>query len=234
MSLNKKDEIYDLVVDGLINARYRFGQRILVKELAADTGVSRQPIMTALGRLASDGFVRIVPQVGCQVVDPDRNAIADFYLMFQRMEGLLTELAAERHTERELRELVGLQKQIVRFEEGRGDVAQEYAGLNRSFHQVIHTMAHSPLLDEKQRSNFNMSDFFINQTVGFGSFMTDAAKEHEDIIEAIAGRSTARARHMAEAHINGIAAAVLSGIASPEAAAQPGRPRSGLGAIASS
>ena len=61
--MNKKDEIYDLVVDGLINARYRFGQRILVKELAADTGVSRQPIMTALGRLASDGFVRIVPQV---------------------------------------------------------------------------------------------------------------------------------------------------------------------------
>jgi len=216
--LNKKDEIYDLVVDGLVNARYRFGQRILVKELAAQTGVSRQPIMTALGRLASDGFVRIVPQVGCQVVDPDRNAIADFYLMFQRMEGLLTELAAERHTERQLKELVALQKRIVLLDEGRGDAAQEYAVLNRDFHQIIHTMAHSPLLDEKQRSNFNMSDFFINQAVGFGAFMSEAAREHEEIIEAIAGRAKPRARKIAETHIAGIAAAVLSGISPAKAA----------------
>lgn len=210
--MNKKDEVYDYIVGALISARYRFGQRLLVKELAAETGVSRQPIMTALNRLAADGFVRIIPQVGCEVVQPAPAAIADFYLMFARMEGLLSELAATRRTDRQLRELTALQQQIVAFEHDHHDSAQDYASLNREFHQIIHVMADSPLLDEKQRSNFNMSDFFITQSVGFGAFMSNAVQEHHEIIGAIADRSPKRARKVAEAHITAVADAVLSGI----------------------
>src|SRR5882757_4484587 len=102
---SKQGEIYELLVRRLVNARYAFGERILVRELVAEFGVSRQPIMSALNWLAADGFVRIVPQVGCQVINPDRNAVADFYLMFQRMEGLLSELAAARRTDQQLANL---------------------------------------------------------------------------------------------------------------------------------
>lgn len=210
--MNKKEELYDYIVGALISARYRFGQRVLVKELAAETGVSRQPIMTALNRLAADGFVRIIPQVGCEVVQPAPAAIADFYLMFARMEGLLSELAATRRTDRQLRDLIALQGRIVAFEHDHRDSAQDYAGLNRDFHQIIHVMADSPLLDEKQRSNFNMSDFFINQSVGFGAFLSVAVQDHEDIIAAIGDRSPRRARKVAEAHIAAVADAVLSGM----------------------
>ena len=212
--MNKKDEIYDRVVEDLIRAKYRFGDRILVKELAAVTGYSRQPIMTALGRLASDGFVQIVPQVGCQVVDPGRQAIADFYLMFSRMEGLLTELAAARRTQRELRELADIQRRITKFDNDDADAAQEYRVLNQAFHQLIHTMARSPLLDERQRSLFSMSDFFINQSIGFENLRTDVAREHDEILEAISRQSLPAARYAAEAHIAAVSAFVLAGIKS--------------------
>src|SRR3984957_9563849 len=99
---SKQSEIYDLLVQRLVTARYAFGERVLVRELGAEFGVSRQPIMSALNWLAADGFVRIIPQVGCQVINPDRNAIADFFLMFQRMEGLLAELAGARRTEQQI------------------------------------------------------------------------------------------------------------------------------------
>src|ERR1700722_11795226 len=99
---SKQSEIYDLLVQRLVRAQYAFGERILVRELATEFGVSRQPIMSALNWLAADGFVRIIPQVGCQVINPDRNAVADFYLMFQRMEGLLAELAGARRTEQQI------------------------------------------------------------------------------------------------------------------------------------
>jgi DNA-binding GntR family transcriptional regulator len=221
-NLHKKSEVYDLIVERLVEARYAFGEPILVKELATELGVSRQPIMTALGRLDADGFVRIVPQVGCQVVDPGSNEIADFYLMFQRMEGLLAELAATRHNEAQIRELREQQRRILSAQQDPEVLREHYAELNRGFHQIIHNMAHSPLLDEKQRANFNMSDFFINQSVGFGAFVHQAVEEHEDIIAAIAGGNAKRARALSEAHIHSVAKSVLAGIAAREAAGTSG------------
>lgn len=216
--MNKKDEIYDLLVARLVDAQYSFGQRLSVKELAADTGASRQPIMAALNRLSSEGFVRIIPQVGCEVVSPDRNEIADFYLMFERLEGLLAELAAARRTDAQLRELRALQARILAIDFSDPASARDYGLLNRSFHQLVHDMAQSPFVDERQNSNFNMSDFFINQAGGFDHFMADAAREHDEIIEAIASKSPARARALAESHIAAVASSVLAGMRVSKAA----------------
>lgn len=207
----KKNTIYDLLIARLLSAEYVFGQRILVKELVAETGISRQPIMTALSRLNADGFVRIIPQVGCEVINPSRDEIADFFLMFERMEGVLAELAAQRHNSKELRELKLIQHRIILGHRD-GMTPEEYCEANREFHQMIHVMAHSALLDERQRNNFNMSDFFINQAVGFELFMADVMQEHEDIIAAIESRDAERARREVEQHIAAVRRAVLSGM----------------------
>lgn len=217
--VNKKDEIYDLLVSRLVDAHYGFGQRLSVKELAADTGASRQPIMAALNRLSSEGFVRIIPQVGCEVVNPGHDEIADFYLMFERLEGLLAELAAARRTDAQMRDLRALQGRILSIDFGDSHSAGEYGQLNRAFHQLVHDMAQSPFVDERQNSNFNMSDFFINQAGGFDHFMADAAREHDEIVEAIASKSPARARALAEAHIGAVASSVLAGMRKHRAAA---------------
>jgi DNA-binding GntR family transcriptional regulator len=208
---SKQSEIYDLLVQRLVSARYAFGERILVRELATEFGVSRQPIMTALNWLAADGFVRIIPQVGCQVINPDRNAVADFFLMFQRMEGLLAELAAARRTEQQLAELRELQRQIIAMANDQEALREHYAELNRNFHQTIATMADSALVEEKQSANFNMSDFFINHAIGFDRLGAGVAQEHEPIIDAIARREPSGARRAAEEHIASVAAAVLAG-----------------------
>jgi DNA-binding GntR family transcriptional regulator len=208
---SKQSDIYDLLVQRLVDAGYAFGERILVRELATEFGVSRQPIMSALNWLAADGFVRIIPQVGCQVINPDRNAIADFYLMFQRMEGLLAELAAARRTDQQLAKLREQQRQIVSMAADREALREHYAELNRNFHQTIATMAASALVEEKQSANFNMSDFFINHAIGFDTLGAGVAQEHEPIIDAIARREPSGARRAAEEHIASVAAAVLAG-----------------------
>ncbi|KGB52076.1 MULTISPECIES: GntR family transcriptional regulator [unclassified Sphingopyxis] len=217
--MNKKDEIYDLLVSRMVGAQYNFGQRLSVKDLVSDTGASRQPIMAALNRLSSEGFVRIIPQVGCEVINPSYDQIADFYIMFERLEGLLTELAAARRTDSQTRDLRALQARIltIDFDEPRSAVI--YCELNRAFHQLIHDMAQSPFLDARQNSNFDMSDFFINQAGGFNHFMADTAREHDEIIEAIASKSPARARGLAESHIGAVASSALAGLRKHRAAA---------------
>src|ERR1700684_63232 len=210
ISPSKQNEIYDVLVQRLVVARYSFGERILVREVGTEFGVSRQPVMTALNWLAADGFVRIIPQVGCQVINPERNAVADFYLMFQRMEGLLAELAAARRTDQQLADLREQQRRIVAIANDPDALRGHYAELNRNFHQSIAAMADSALVEEKQSANFNMSDFFINHAIGFDTLGAGVAQENEPIIDAIARREPSGARRAAEEHIASVAAAILT------------------------
>lgn len=208
MRANKKFIVYDEILDRLISMRYRFGERILVKEVGAETGASRQPIMAALNALSADGFVKIIPQVGCEVVSPTPRDIADFYLMFARTEGVLAELAAERRTPAQLRGLKDL-NQLIRRDLGDSG-GSGYRELNQSFHKLFHQMAASPLLDAKQSSIFAMSDFFIMQTVGFTPHVDEATNEHDAIIAAIEQGDGKAARATAEQHIDEVARTVLS------------------------
>lgn len=210
--MSKSSEVYDFVMDRLVNADYAFGDKLLVKQLGAETGASRQPIMSAMNRLSAEGFVQVIPQVGCQVVHPTVTEIGDFFLVFQRIEGLLAELAASRRTDEDLMEMSMAQQRLHTLQQSKKPSPREYARLNREFHRAMHHAAHSPLLHRKQRNNFNMSDFFINHSIGFAAFMSDAIREHDQIITAIENRQPERARLEAESHIAAVASAVLSGL----------------------
>lgn len=210
--MSKNNKVYDYIIDKLVNAGYAFGDRLLVKELSEVTGASRQPIMAALNRLSAEGFVNIIPQVGCAVINPSLTEIGDFFLLFQRLDGLLAELAAKRRTEDDLLELNIIQQRLQAVTNIGSP--EQYLMLNRRFHQKVHSMAYSPLLDRDQRKNFHMSDFFINHSVGFGKLMLGAVDEHDPIIRAITDQDPERAREASEAHIMGVANAVLNGLKS--------------------
>jgi DNA-binding GntR family transcriptional regulator len=208
MRSNKKAILYDYILDRLIEGRFKFGEPILVKQLSAETGASSQPILAALMALSVDGFVNIIPQVGCEVINPTPRDIADFYRFFARTEGLLAELAATRWTKAQLAALKSANSMI------RADLAdsggERYQELNRVFHRIFHEMAGSPLLDSRQSSIFAMSDFMIMQTIGFRPRVNDAAIEHDEIIAAIEARSAVKARKSAEKHINAVAKVVIA------------------------
>lgn len=203
--MSKKDTVYDLVIKRLVDATYKFGEQIFVKDLVAETQTSRQPVMSALNYLAADGFVRIAPQVGCQVINPSANAIQDFYLMFGYMEALLTGLAAERRTETQIDSLHSVQSDIETLRTDDRRRTQKFASLNQQFHGIIHEMANSALVAERQRPNFNMSDFFIAQTVGFDNLISNSKDDHRMIIEAIDQRDVKLANDVARQHILSVA-----------------------------
>ncbi|RSU52234.1 GntR family transcriptional regulator [Sphingobium yanoikuyae] len=209
--MRKKDQVRDQILNRLLSAHYRFGDPIPVKELCEETGISRQPIMTALAELSTEGFVTVVAQVGCEVASPSREEIDDFYLMFERLEGLMAELAARRRTPEQVRRLKAINLQISLIEPSDVDAAEDYRSLNRAFHALMHEMAQSPLLLERQSNIFTMSDFFIAQTIGFIPHLKGAAEEHEEIIEAIASQDSECARYATERHIHEVGNFVREG-----------------------
>lgn len=202
---SKKAYIYEEILGRLFNGQYRFGDRLTVKEISEETGVSKQPIMTALYRLQDNGFVRITAQVGCQVVEPTTDEVSDFYRMFAQIEGLIGEFAAERATQEDLIQLKVINDQLANIDPKRPDAADLYRKLNVAFHKQLHAMARSPLVCSRQLANFELSDFYLVQTGGFNIHLGFVFDEHERIIDAIARKDAKAAGQFAREHIDSVA-----------------------------
>ena len=90
------EQVYETVKYRLRSGDYRAGERISVAGLANELGISRQPVMDGLRRLATQRFLEIIPQVGVKVVVTERREMQDFYRMLAAMESVCATLAAER------------------------------------------------------------------------------------------------------------------------------------------
>lgn len=205
---HKKAVIFQEILQRLLAGRYRFGERISVKDIGEETGISRQPIMTALNSLQERGFVRITAQVGCEVIAPSADEVEDFYRMFAAVEGVIAGLAATRAGADELAALREINSQL---DAPGPELAspEEYRRINVQFHRQLHHMAHSPLICNRQLANFELSDFFIVQSCGFAAHLKRVVDEHDGVIEAIASGDPRRADAAAQAHILSVSASVV-------------------------
>jgi DNA-binding GntR family transcriptional regulator len=199
---------YDALKERLLEGGFPAGSRLPVEALKAEYGVSKQPVMDALRRLAADGLVEIIPQVGCRVPVYQRQDVEDFFAVFGGMEGAVAGVAAYRSTASQLEDLIAANAEIglLRAEPDASARAHGYRVLNRRFHSLVHEMAHSPVVAEISRRMWDMSDLLIN-TSGIqqplASAVSDRHDDHERIIAALRERDAETARREMEAHVVG-------------------------------
>ncbi|MCF7545427.1 GntR family transcriptional regulator [Pseudomonas petrae] len=216
-TLNKKIVIYQEILERLLTRRYLFGQKVLVKEIGEETGVSRQPIMTALNQLQERGFVHITAQVGCQVVQPSSDEVKDFYRMFANNEGLVARLAAERGTAAEVARMREINEKIAQINPAHSDASTSYRQLNVELHRHLHHMARSPIVSSRQMASFELSDFFIVQSCGFTGHLLAVTDEHDEIIAALAIKDGDAACAAAMRHIGSVSQQVTAAMRASEA-----------------
>lgn len=203
------ERVYSHLKEALLDGVHRAGAAIVVEKIAAELQVSRQPVMDALKRLSNEGFVTIVPQVGCRVREYGREEIQDFFHLVAAGEALVAELAAQRARAEDLPPMKIVSAQIgniARTRRSAEEQAGAYRALNRRLHVQIASAARSPSIAELVGSLGDRSDFFIASAERpiFFERLQQAHKEHEQIIAAIeAGNGEKAARVMRE-HILGI------------------------------
>jgi DNA-binding GntR family transcriptional regulator len=219
----KQESVYEHLLERFADGHIRFGQALSVKDIAAETGASKHPIMSALKELGAQGFVVITAQVGCQAISPSASEIADFFVMFSRMEGVMAEFAAQRREAGEVERLRAVNAQIARLPRRARDSGERYRQLNREFHTLIHRMGRSDALHTRLASSWVMSDFFISQSGEFAHHLDEATAEHESVIGAIEAGAAAKARRVMEAHILGFRLKVLEHVGA-QSADQRGAP----------
>lgn len=92
----KSGLILDELENRFVSGKYQFGEVLSINSLAEEFDASRQPVSTAVSHLRSLGYVNIVPQVGCKVVSPRKQEIADFFYTLGKAESAIAGLAAAR------------------------------------------------------------------------------------------------------------------------------------------
>jgi DNA-binding GntR family transcriptional regulator len=173
-----------------------------VEAVAATLNVSRQPAMEAVKRLAADGFVAILPQIGCRVVQPEPDHVADFYRLFAPAEALVARLAAERRTPQEAADFVALSRRIAaEASQPGGDRA-----LGRLRYAALHGMARSPIAAGIVAGLWDRSDFYVRAAFGALSFSDAAIRAHAAIANAVGAGDAAAAEAETLAYLTEVGA----------------------------
>ncbi|HLS98328.1 MAG: GntR family transcriptional regulator [Porticoccaceae bacterium] len=200
------EKAYDHIKSLLLAGRVRADDWLPIEDIAQQLGASRQPVMDAMKRLKLEGFIDIVPQVGCRVRSPSVQEIDDFFRLFASGEALVAELAASRAEPADVLGLQLISAQIGTLAGSSQPAAKQgesYRQLNRQLHAEMRRISRSPLLTDVVESLGDRSDFYValsSQPV-FALNIPQAHQEHEAIIAAIAAKKPDKARKAMEQHI---------------------------------
>jgi DNA-binding GntR family transcriptional regulator len=198
--------VHDIVRERLLDGYWAAGESIAVDALRLELGVSKQPVMDAMHRLATDDLIEIIPQVGCRVPVYQSKDLADFFAIFAAAEGEATAISARRRSENGLSNLELINERISRISPSASvdDRVHEYRLLNRDFHSVVLDMADSVFASRVSRRMWDVSDLLIN-TVGtlhpISSEISERYDDHLRIISALRDRDETGARDLMAAHI---------------------------------
>lgn len=120
------------------------GTRLREVQICDQLGVSRTPVREAFRTLAAEGLIDLLPNRSVVVTELRASEVADLFVVFANVEALAGELACERITDDEIREIGDLLTEMVDHH-ARGERAT-YLRLNQTIHRRTVEIAANPVL----------------------------------------------------------------------------------------
>ncbi|HET8748515.1 MAG TPA: GntR family transcriptional regulator [Ramlibacter sp.] len=183
----------------LVEGRIAPGAKLNERELSEQLNVSRTPLREAIKRLAAEGLVELLPNRGAVAVSLTEEDIVHTFEVMAGLEAQAGELAAQRITEEELAEIRAMHFEMMAAYTRR-DLSAYYA-LNARIHGAISAAARNPVLTQVyQQVNARLQAlrFRSNQD---GEKWSNAMKEHEKMIEALAAHDGNAMREVLLSHL---------------------------------
>lgn len=200
------EQVYEFVKDRLLDGYYSPNAWLPIDEISASLQVSRQPVMDSVRRLANEGLIEIVPQVGSRPRHYTAQEVLDYYDLFSMSEGRVVELAAERATASDVSSMKSLSAAIGELRSDKfspQESSSKYRVLNRTLHRAFRQAAKSPAVAEVVERLADRSDYFVAVNGGpiFQERLEKAHLEHEAIINAIERQDARAAGAVMNTHI---------------------------------
>jgi DNA-binding GntR family transcriptional regulator len=196
------DRAYRLIREGILASRWPPGSHLREQELAELTGVSRTPVREALRRLAADGLLHLVPNLGATVKEWTARDLDEIFGMRALLESQAAGLAASRVEPRHLEELSALcdAMEAIVGDYTAVDIAR-ISPLNDRFHGLLIEIAGDRRLGQMIRQVVEMPLVLRTFTRYSLRDLARSMNHHREIVEALAVRDGEWASSVMRAHV---------------------------------
>ncbi len=194
------DEIYDTVVNAILDRALDPGTKLPEEVFCTHYGVSRTIVRVAIQRLQQDRLVDVQPYKGCFVVVPDLKEARDIIAARKAIEPYIIRRLVEIATDKDVAEL----KSHVDAEDAayhRND-HREALRLSGQFHVLLSELADNGVLAVYLRNLICRSALVIATY----SDVTACCKahDHRNLVQLLTARDTAAAMSKMERHLDDI------------------------------
>tara|TARA_R110002111_G_scaffold2705_5_gene18049 strand:+ start:38295 stop:38978 length:684 start_codon:yes stop_codon:yes gene_type:complete len=141
---NQSEIAYEVLRQKLLNREFAPGARVRYGPLGDEIGMSATPVREAIGRLASEGLIELVPQLGAVVKRPTLTDTTELFEMREAIEPYAAAKASQLIVARQLKALqvtldtmAKLHMSVVGGKVQGQDVAAKFDQTDLKFHQTI-------------------------------------------------------------------------------------------------
>lgn len=208
MADNLQEQLYQRIREGLLAGRFQPGERLKIRDLAAEWGTSPMPVRAALQRLVAEGALEGEPQRSVRVPAMTRERYQNIFQVRLGLEGLAVELATPRLGAADLallRDYVARMDQAIEQRQ-----VQDYLDANSQFHLSLYGACGNPVLLRSIESLWLQIGPFFNRLFTGADLSLRLNDFHEDAFAAIEAGDAKAARQAMEQDLNYFARFLLN------------------------
>ncbi|WP_298185743.1 GntR family transcriptional regulator [uncultured Pseudomonas sp.] len=208
MADNLQDQLYQRIRAGLLAGRFQPGERLKIRDLAAEWGTSPMPVRAALQRLVAEGALEGEPQRSVRVPPMTRERYQNIFQVRLSLEGLAVELATPNLTAADLTELRDCVARMDAAIEQRQ--VQRYLDANSQFHLHLYAACGNPVLLRSIESLWLQVGPFFNRLFTEADLSLRLNDFHEQAFAAIEAGDAKAARQAMEQDLSYFARFLLN------------------------
>lgn len=195
----------------LMSGRFRPGEKIKLKEIADELGISQTPVREALGRLVSEQILSQVDRRSVQVPSLSAERYTEIRDLCWTLEGQAASRAATRGSASDVQRLKELHEQFCQACEA--DDQARATITNANIHLFLCDLAEMPMLTRIVRNLWLQSGPVMNATGGPMPVTRGSAHPHLDVIQGLDLRDPALAKKGIQADIIAISTPIIQSLA---------------------
>lgn len=195
-----RDVVFNTLRQAILRGELKPGERLMEIQLANKLGVSRTPIREAIRKLELEGLVLMIPRKGAEVAEITEKSLRDVLEVRRALEELAVQLACEKITKEEIRELERVAKEFQQVVNS-SDIT-EIAEVDVCFHDIIYTATDNQkliqLLNNLREQMYRYRVEYLKRDGVFPQLIA----EHEAIIRHIENNEKEKATKVMCRHID--------------------------------
>ena len=202
-----RDVVFNTLRQAILRGELKPGERLMEIQLANKLGVSRTSIREAIRKLELEGLVLMIPRKGAEVAEITEKSLRDVLEVRRALEELSVQLACEKITKEEIRELERVAKEFQQVVKS-SDIT-EIAEVDVRFHDIIYTATDNQkliqLLNNLREQMYRYRVEYLKRDGVFPQLIA----EHEAIIRHIENNEKEKATEVMCRHIDNQVEAVI-------------------------